>query len=681
VRRLALATAVAVAASLPAAHAAVAAPSGGSSSGSATTLTGTVTTVIREQHRGAGSSAKVHGPERQRVLHTGTRVVPLAKGSLSRVRDGATVRVRAQQTSGGATVLSSTTLAEGTAGTGSGTTGSGMTTQGTTTERATAGAATAPTVHQVFAAVVIPQGLGSLPAPTETAVREAVDTASSYWSSQTGGQVAFTTAMVLPAYTSDYACGGDNVMAMWDEALVKINGQLKRMGDTQTDPQAVGNHVLLVAPKGADRYDCDYGIANLGGLASDGNVAFVSDLNQSLVSHELGHNLGLDHSNGLRCDGKQDAAYAAGSFTGCYQDPYDDLLDVMGFSGQTFGEGNLNAVHLDGMGLLPTAVTVAPGSATTTHRIAPLSGDPTQVRALKITDPNGVRYFVDYRTSSGRDAVAATNPYRPALGVEVLREDPSASGPSAGSYLLDPSPTSLSSTDYTRVLPVGGVFRAASGKLSIAVTGLDSSGASIRVYNGTPGPAVPATVSNTTVSSAYYGTAYTSWTKVLDQYGKPRPGQRVYLQKLAGGSSTWSAVGSAVTNSYGVASYRYTNTSSGSYRWVTPSTAGVTARYSTKRSTTSRLKVSMYQPATSLKRYSYLNAKGTVTSAPSRVAYLQYKYGTGPWKTGPRLSVSGTTVSGRLKMSSRGTFYTRVYVAAGPGYASNVSSAFKTTVW
>lgn len=648
-----MATAFAVVASLSAGYGtASATPRDGTASATARpqTLTGTVKTLIREQHRADRPGWRARGPEakapeRVRVLHTGRRVVALAPGSLSSAADGSTVTVQAERTTDGAKVLSSTTLAAGATAT-----------------------ATAPTVHEVYAAIVIPQGLGFLTAPTEADVRAAVQKVSDYWMSQTGGQVGFTVVKVVPAYTSAFACGADAVMDMWDEAALKL-----------PEAQGVGRHLVVVAPTLSDEYGCDYGIASVGGLNDAQNIAFVSDTNQSLMAHELGHNLGLHHSNSLRCSSKPDATVVGGVFSGCSERPYDDLLDVMGFSGEGYGEGNLNAVHLDGMGLLPTAVTVVPDAATTTHRIAPLSADPAQARALKITDPTGVNYFVDYRTAAGRDVVASTNPYRPALGVEVLREDPSAPA-SGGSYLLDPSPTSLSS-DYTRVVPVNGIFKAASGTLSIVVTAQDSSGASIRVYNGTPGPPVPTTVSNSTVTSAYYGAAYTSSAKVLDQYAKPRVGHKVYLQKLASGSSTWATVGSALTNSYGIASYRYTNTTSGSYRWVTASAVGIPSRYSRSVATTSRLRVTMYQPATSVKRYSYIAIKGSATSAPGRVAYVQYKYGTGAWTTGPRIWLGGTVVSGSLRLSSRGTYYTRIYIPAGPGYAGSVSTAYRTTVW
>ncbi|SER72539.1 Putative cell wall binding repeat 2 [Pedococcus cremeus] len=450
-RRIALATAVAVVASLSAAYSAAAAPGDpGDPGGKRATYTGTVQTVVREEHRGGPSTlgpGRKQGPERQRVLHTGRRVVPLAAGSLAHAADGSTVTVQTQQTTDGAKVLSSTTLA------------SGSTT------------ATAPVTREVYAALVVPSDMATTTARfTATNVEDTIKQVSSYWMSQTDNQVGFAVTKVLPTYTSKFACG--DVYNMWNEALAKM-----------PEAQGVGKHLLLVAPPGADGYGCDYGIASVGGLNASDNTAFVSDLNQSVVAHELGHNLGREHSNGLRCTGTQDAPVIAGSFSGCVEYPYRDYLDVMGMSGSGFGEGNLNAVQLAGMGLVPEAVqTVKAGSGVTTVKLAPLSAPVTTRRALKIGDPSGATYYVDYRYPSGRDLFRASSYFGYSLGVEVLRSDPAAPSGS-GSYVLDATPTGDSS-DMDRVVPVGGTFRSASGKVIISVDKADATGATLRVNSG-----------------------------------------------------------------------------------------------------------------------------------------------------------------------------------------------------
>ena len=445
-RRMALTTAILMATSA----AGVAATASAADISAPETITGTVQTLIREQSSGQSGGADII-----RVLQVGDKTVALTDGSLTAVKDGATVSATAIPAADGAKeVLSSRTISAA----------------------AVPGEAdaTIPSVHNVYLALVRPQGI-SLAAATESAARAMVTKASEYWSAQTGTKVSFTTAQVQ-AYSSVYGCG-NTYQDMWAEALAKMPAA-----------NGPGKHLVVVAPNNSG---CAFGIASMGAVAATGNKVLVSGLYQSSLAHELGHNLGLYHSNSLRCSGTQDMPMVDKGFPGCQPQEYDDIFDVMGTSGTYFGMGNLNAVHLDGMKLLPGAVrevTATPGL--TTARITPLSAPlsaTTVSRTLKVTDPDGVNYFVEYRPDSGRDAVARSTGYNPSWGVRVLRDDPNAPA-SAGSYVLDATPTSYSLSDYNRVIPVGGTFTAASGKLTIQVTAQDATGATVSITIAKPPP-------------------------------------------------------------------------------------------------------------------------------------------------------------------------------------------------
>jgi hypothetical protein len=406
---------------------------------------------------------------------------------------------------------------------------------------------------------------------------------------------------------------------------------------------------------------------------------FVSGLNQSLLAHELGHNLGLFHSNSLRCPGAQDRLVVSRGFPGCQAEAYDDLFDVMGYSGTNYGEGNLNAVHLSGMNLLPDAVLKIPAnSGLTTARITPLSTT-SDGRALKITDPNGTSYFVEYRTNSGRDAVAGLTYFAPAWGVRVLRDDPLAPV-SAGSYELDATPTSLGGYDYNRVIPVGGTFTAASRKLTIKVTAADPDGASLTISNWAA-PVVPSKVTLALPSRAMVGATITAATRVTDLHARAVAGWTVTLQKMRRGTTTWRSVRSVRTASNGVASYRFANGVSGSYRWISSTATGAPAKVSPSAAVTSRARVIQAQPVTSMTHGRYLTVSGVVSSVPNPAVYIQYRLGSGPWRTGPRASVAGTAVRGRIAMNLRTTAYTRLYVRATTSYAGAVSGYHVTRVW
>lgn len=622
-------------------------------------LTGTLQTIIREQSPGEHKAAKRGiakddtavdtaddtADDTTRVLRVGATIVPLSEDSLPTTKDGTKVSV---------------TVVPGAEGTK----------QVVSAETISAPAALAiPSAHQVYVARVLPLGVAADASLTDSAVRATVSKVSGYWSSQTGGKVSFNTARVLPAYRSAYACSNSytSTYNMWNEALARM--------PAATGP---GRHLVLIAPRSASARSCPFGLGSVGGVEASRNEVFVSGLNQSLLAHELGHNLGLYHSNSLRCNGAQDMPVVNRAFPGCQANPYDDLLDVMGYSGTSYGEGNLNAVHLSGMNLLPAAVRrIAAGSAVTTARIAPLSTT-TDGRALKIIDPSGASYFVEYRTSSGRDTVAARNPWRPSLGVRVMRDDPAVPA-SAGSYELDATPTSLSGRDYHRSIPVGATFRSASRGLSIRVAAQDATGATLTITN-LVAPVLPVNVSLTVPTKALVGASVTAATTVTNQQGRPVPSWTVTLQKRQRGTTAWMVVTSLRTGSTGKATHRFINKASGSYRWVTSPTAGTPSRISPSVAIASTARVNIRRPATSMASGSFLNISGSVSSVPSPVVFIQYRYAGGAWRTGPRAVVKGSTVSGRVRLSVRATAYTRLHVRSATPYAGSVSGHYVTIV-
>ncbi len=81
-------------------------------------------------------------------------------------------------------------------------------------------------------------------------------------------------------------------------------------------------------------------------------------------------------------------------------------------------------------------------------------------------------------------------------------------------------------------------------------------------------------------TKASYGGALTAATKVTDQFGRPRSGWAVTLQKQQRGTTTWKSVATVRTTATGTASYRFTNGLSGSYRWASVATHAAPAKYS-----------------------------------------------------------------------------------------------------
>jgi hypothetical protein len=299
----------------------------------------------------------------------------------------------------------------------------------------------------------------------------------------------------------------------------------------------------------------------------------------------------------------------------------------------------------------------------------------TDNRTLKITDAGGVNYFVEYRTDSGRDAVAAVNPWHPAWGVRVLREDPMAPA-SAGSYELDATPTG-SAEDYNRSIPVGGIFTAASRKLTVAVDVEDGTGATLTIASSTTA-VVPWSATLSVPATALVGAAITASTTVTDPHGSAVANWPVTLQKLQRGTTTWRSVRTLTTTATGSAYYRFANGLSGSYRWVTAPGSGSPARFSRTVAVTSTARVVEARPASSMAHGRYLTVTGVLSRVPAPVVYIQYRYPGGSWRTGPRATVSGTAVSGRILLNPRTTAYTRLYVRAATPYAGSTSGYYGT---
>jgi hypothetical protein len=60
--------------------------------------------------------------------------------------------------------------------------------------------------------------------------------------------------------------------------------------------------------------------------------------------------------------------------------------------------------------------------------------------------------------------------------------------------------------------------------------------------------------------------------------------------------------------------------------------------------------------------------------------YIQYRVGSGPWRTASRAAVKGTAVSARIAMNVLTSVDTRFYVRTTATYSGSISNSFRTTV-
>jgi hypothetical protein len=333
-------------------------------------------------------------------------------------------------------------------------------------------AATTTTVHKVWVVLALPPGSTSDGTTAATITSLVNGPVSTFWSTQTGGRVSFQVQASMGFTAVNSSCTDWN--ALWSEAATKI-------GFTPGD----GNHLLVYVPA---QSACYAGLGTIGNNLSSGGNFYVSYALASVIAHELGHNLSLGHSNGLTCPSASDGVYnpANGTYSNsCAFDGYRDLYDVMGSSWEQIG--SLSTAHAEQLGVIGAGLsTVTTPTSATLVPLGTLAG----LRGLKVLDPSGAVYYVEYRTAGGQDAwLSDTSKNWRGLkaGITVRRLDPD--DPSQ-TLLIDPSVTTPRDDDWNEVLPVGKILVTSSGRVAIRV---DSTGATATVTVGIDGayPARP----------------------------------------------------------------------------------------------------------------------------------------------------------------------------------------------
>jgi hypothetical protein len=209
-----------------------------------------------------------------------------------------------------------------------------------------------------------------------------------------------------------------------------------------------------------------YAFPNIGcdwaGLGGGGNFWLNGTTSLRVISHEVGHVLGLGHANSVRCDSGQ---YADTS--GCTRNEYGSPFDVMGAASQ----GHFHAGAKSYLDYIEER-TGTPGIQTVTrsgeYDVFPYATNTAQIKALRIPRLANQAMHVEYRTPTGFDA---------SLGAP--RTGPRVQITTGANTLIDLTPATTTWNDAS--LEVGSSYDETGTGIRVQLLAADATRARVRV--------------------------------------------------------------------------------------------------------------------------------------------------------------------------------------------------------
>jgi hypothetical protein len=289
----------------------------------------------------------------------------------------------------------------------------------------------------------------------------------------------------------------------------------------------VYDHVIYAFPEVAD-------CANWAGRGDmPGKTVWINGAlhHKGIVAHEVGHNLGFSHANGLRCTGSVSVGPT------CQSQAYADPFDTMGSAGSYRHFSNYRLAHAGWLGAPNITTAVADGDYTI-KAPHPLGGSGTQL--LRIPRDGAHYYDLEIRTAFG--TWDDFNPLESVVQGVSVRLDSSSLNAFDGTDLLDMDPETSDNWTDAALLDDETFSDPATGRLGhgvdITVEDVGSGVATVHVdFEAPPDLSAPTQPQGLSALPNASGTALDlSWQPASDDVGVA--GYEVYRSGVTGPLAT-----------------------------------------------------------------------------------------------------------------------------------------------